>query len=217
MTIGTFLVLQNAQPGRDQDHTDWYLSDHLADVGEVPGMIRGTYATAAESFVKPDWLHLGYYLIDGEPGPVFEEVLRRSFSGAWKLADTLDFRGMMRSIGVQRGGFVRENAGQSAGDFVLVLLVNPLEEDAAALLDWSAGPAFTDAVSMPQVTVARLFELMPHAQIRKAYPYRFALVCDLASGDAAGELEARVLDAMRSLIQPDVPSAIYTVRGVTGD
>lgn len=215
MTIGTFLVLQNAQPGRDQDHTDWYLSDHLADVGEVPGMIRGTYATAAEGLGTPEWLHLGYYLIEGEPGPVFEEVLRRSFSGAWKLADTLDFRGMMRSIGVQRGGFERHDAGQAAGYFVLVLLVNPLEADAAALLDWSASPAFADAVSLPQVTAARIFELVPHAEIKKAYPYRFALVCDLVSGEVAGPLEARILDAMRNLIRPDVLRALYTVRGVT--
>lgn len=125
MTISTFLVLQNAQAGRDQDHADWYLSDHLTDVGEVPGMVRGTYATAAAGVGTPDWLHLGYYLIDGEPGPVFEEVLRRSFSGVWKLADTLDFRGMMRSIGVQQGGYARLGARQAVGDCVAVLLVNP--------------------------------------------------------------------------------------------
>ncbi len=158
MTIGTFLVLQNAQPGRDQDHTDWYLSDHLADVSEVPGMVRGTYATAAPGFDKPDWLHLGYYLIDGEPGPVFEEVLRRSFSGAWNLADTLDFRGMMRSIGVQRGGFARHGAQQAVGDGVAVLLVSPREANAAALLEWSRGSAFVDETTLPGVTAVRLFE-----------------------------------------------------------
>jgi len=209
MTIGTFLVLQNAQPGRDRDHTYWYLADHLGDVAQVPGMIRGTYATADEE----QWRHLGYYLIDGEPGPVFEEVLRRSFTGAWKLADTLDFRGMMRSIGVQRGGFERDGAGQAAGDSVMVVLVNPLEADATALLEWSASTAFAEAVSLPAVTAARMFELVPHGEIKKAYPYSFALVCDLASADSAGELEACILDVMLDLIEPDVLRALYAVQG----
>ncbi|RYG24560.1 MAG: hypothetical protein EON93_22950 [Burkholderiales bacterium] len=215
MTTGTFLVLQNAQPGRDQDHADWYLSDHLADVGQVPGMVRGTYATAAEGGGTPAWLHLGYYLIDGEPGRVFEEVLRRSFSGAWKLANTLDFRGMMRSIGVQRSGFARHGVQQAVGDFVLVLLLNPQETNTAALLEWSRGPAFVDATSLPEVTAARLFELVPHDKIKKAYPYRFALVCDLGFADVAGELEARIANAMGDLIEPDVLRALYIVRGVT--
>lgn len=83
------------------------------------------------------------------------------------------------------------------------------------MLEWSRGSGIVNATSLPGVTAARLFELVPHAEITKAYPYRFALVCDLTFGDVADELQSRIAKAMGNLIEPYVLRALYTVQGVT--
>lgn len=88
------VVTSSAKDGRDDEYNDWYDSEHIHDICSIPGVISGKRFEAVP--VTPHQQpspYLAMYEIEVDadnPGPVLQEMMRKSEAGEMSKSDALD-------------------------------------------------------------------------------------------------------------------------------
>jgi len=109
------LVFSNAVAGRDEAFNQWYETQHLADVVQVPGVISGQryelVPSALPGAAQGDTSHryLAVYELDDDPEAVVAAFQDRAASGAISLDPSLDMASL--SIAVWRPTGAAHTAG----------------------------------------------------------------------------------------------------------
>lgn len=78
------LLVWSERPADPTEYDTWYDETHIQDFLSAPGVIRAQRlvpAAAPGSADSPDHGHLAFYEVDGDTGPVREEIKRQLMSG----------------------------------------------------------------------------------------------------------------------------------------
>lgn len=168
---GLLLVMQTPKQGRENDHTEWYVTQHLPDVCEVPGTIRGEFTRVTANTENPQWTHAAAYWIDSDPAAYLDEVLRRSASGEWKLSDTLerDNIAMMIADAITPRMKSEVTADVPPEERLLyVVLTNSTPGDDEEFNAWYTGTHIPDVISVPGFVAAQRFRFVSHPALKPA-------------------------------------------------
>lgn len=101
MTQNRFLVLTNPVPGQDEAFNEWYDTQHVPEVLDVPGVVAAQRYDLSEVTVPedeelpaalppPTHRYLVIYELDRDPDTVMSEFLKRVMAGQLSLHETLD-------------------------------------------------------------------------------------------------------------------------------
>jgi hypothetical protein len=96
-----FLVLTNPVPGQDEAFNEWYDTQHVTEVLDVPGVVAAQRYELSEVTVPededlpavlppPSHRYLVIYELDRDPDTVMSEFLKRVMTGKLSLHETLD-------------------------------------------------------------------------------------------------------------------------------
>jgi hypothetical protein len=96
-----FIVLTNPIEGQDEAFNEWYDTQHVPEVLDVPGVIAAQRYDLSEITVPddedlpaqlppPTHRYLVVYELDREPDQVMAEFLKRVLAGQLSLGETLD-------------------------------------------------------------------------------------------------------------------------------
>lgn len=109
-----FLVLTNPIEGQDEAFNQWYDTEHVPEVLDVPGVVAAQRYDLAEITVPegedlpaqlppPTHRYLAVYELDREPEAVLKEFLARVMSGKLSLGETLDLSTISMTAWSPRG------------------------------------------------------------------------------------------------------------------
>lgn len=88
------VVTSSAKDGRDDEYNAWYDNTHIHDICAIPGVVSGRRLDAVPVTPNPqpaDYLAIYEIEIDADnPGPVLQEMMKRSEAGEMEMTDSLD-------------------------------------------------------------------------------------------------------------------------------
>lgn len=98
-----YVILTQAQPGRDSEFERWYDEQHLGDVCKVDGVVRATRYRIDEQKVTgleaPHWLSLAVYEIESDdPKSVMDAIAAAAGTSAMPLSEALSQAGMVQLL-----------------------------------------------------------------------------------------------------------------------
>jgi hypothetical protein len=89
----SFLVLSNAESGREDEFNHWYTNRHIPDVLKVPGFVAGQRFVLSDeptASSSTEWKYLAIYEVDTDDiASTLAELRRRSRTDAMPVSDAL--------------------------------------------------------------------------------------------------------------------------------
>lgn len=174
-------VLSNGLPSREDDYKNWYMTRHLPDMKQVPGVSDGQLYALSGAAEGARWAFAAEYSLAEPVAIVLGNIFARAGSDAMPLTDTIDGDSVLMLGATSKGSRVlAEGVTQQADSVLYVALSNPVEGEDAAFNQWYDERHIPDVLAVPGMIAAQRFTLAPETA-GKVSPWRYMARYEIAA------------------------------------